>query len=68
MIGYGFGKVAASLRENGTSGDDPLHKPVIGRLMLAVTRALFRTVDLVPPLKRRFLANLYAARGAEPSS
>jgi 2-polyprenyl-6-methoxyphenol hydroxylase-like FAD-dependent oxidoreductase len=68
MIEYGFGKVAASLEQNGTSGDDPLHKPVIGRIMLAVTRAFFRTVDLVPPLKRRFLANLYAARGADPSS
>jgi hypothetical protein len=35
MIPYGFARVADSLAQNGSSGTDPLHKPVIGRAMLA---------------------------------
>jgi 2-polyprenyl-6-methoxyphenol hydroxylase-like FAD-dependent oxidoreductase len=48
MIPYGFARVADSLAQNGSSGSDPLHKPVTGRIMLAATRAYFRAVDRIP--------------------
>ncbi|HEY7484570.1 MAG TPA: NAD(P)/FAD-dependent oxidoreductase [Streptosporangiaceae bacterium] len=64
MIPYGFARVADSLAQNGTNGDDPLHKPVIGRIMLAFARTYFRVVSSVPPLKRKFLNDLYAYRGS----
>ena len=67
MIPYGFARVADSLAENGTSGNDPLHKPVIGRAVLSVNRAYFRAVDKVPSLQRKFLEDLYTYRGAEDS-
>lgn len=62
MIPYGFDKVTDSRKQMGTSGDDPMHKPFIGRIMLAVTRAYFRVTDLVPPLKRKFINDLYTYR------
>jgi 2-polyprenyl-6-methoxyphenol hydroxylase-like FAD-dependent oxidoreductase len=65
MIPYGFARVADSLAQNGTSGSDPLHKPVIGRAVLTMNRAFFRAVDKVPFLQRKFLANIYAYRGSE---
>ncbi len=30
MVPYGFARVADSLAQNGSSGNDPLHKPVVG--------------------------------------
>jgi 2-polyprenyl-6-methoxyphenol hydroxylase-like FAD-dependent oxidoreductase len=65
MIPYGFARVADSLAQNGTSGDDPLHKPVIGRAVLSVNRAYFKAVDRIPALRRKFLDDLYTYRGAE---
>ncbi len=65
MIPYGFARVADSLAQNGTSGGDPLHKPVIGRAVLGVNRAYFKAVDKVPSLRRKFLEDLYTYRGAE---
>jgi 2-polyprenyl-6-methoxyphenol hydroxylase-like FAD-dependent oxidoreductase len=65
MIPYGFARVADSLAQNGTSGHDPLHKPVIGRAVLSVNRAYFRAVDKVPSLQRKFVEDLYTYRGAE---
>jgi len=62
MIPYGFARVADSLAQNGTSGSDALHKPVIGRLMLAFTRTYFRAVDRVPAVRRQFLNGLYTYR------
>jgi len=38
---YGLARVADSLAQNGSSGNDPLHKPVVGRVMLAATRGYF---------------------------
>jgi 2-polyprenyl-6-methoxyphenol hydroxylase-like FAD-dependent oxidoreductase len=67
MIPYGFARVADSLAQNGTSGGDPLHKPVIGRAVLSMNRAYFRAVDKVPSLQRKFLEDLYTYRGAEDS-
>lgn len=64
MIPYGFARVADSLAQNGSSGSDPLHKPVIGRAMLAATRGYFRAVDRVPALKRKFIEDLYTYRSS----
>lgn len=41
MVPYGFAGVADSLAQNGSGGNDPLHKPVVGRVMLAATRTYF---------------------------
>jgi 2-polyprenyl-6-methoxyphenol hydroxylase-like FAD-dependent oxidoreductase len=68
MIPYGFARVADSLAQNGTSGDDPLHKPVIGRAVLGASRAYFKAVDKVPSLRRKFLDDLYTYRGAQESA
>ncbi|GAA1072033.1 FAD-dependent monooxygenase [Kitasatospora nipponensis] len=65
MIPYGFARVKDSLAENGTNGDDPLHKPVIGRAVLAGARAYFKAIDKIPSMQRKFLDDLYTYRGAE---
>lgn len=65
MVPYGFARVKDSLAQNGMNGEDALHKPVIGRLMLAVGRAFFAVTDRIPALKRKFIAAQYAYRGAE---
>jgi 2-polyprenyl-6-methoxyphenol hydroxylase-like FAD-dependent oxidoreductase len=65
MIPYGFARVADSLAQNGTSSSDPLHKPFIGRAVLAANRAYFTAVDKVPAFRRNFLDDPYTYRGAE---
>jgi 2-polyprenyl-6-methoxyphenol hydroxylase-like FAD-dependent oxidoreductase len=65
MLPYGFARVADSLRNNGTNGDDPLYRPVLGRLALSAARGYFGLTSRVPALRRRFVDNLYAYRGAE---
>ncbi|GAB2721373.1 FAD-dependent oxidoreductase [Kitasatospora kifunensis] len=65
MIPYGFARVKDSLAENGTNGNDPLHKPVLGRAVLAGSRAYFKAVDKIPSVQRKFLDDLYTYRGAE---
>lgn len=64
MVPYGFARVADSLAQNGSSGNDPLHKPVIGRLMLAATRTYFRAVGHIPAVRRQFLNSLYTYRSS----
>jgi 2-polyprenyl-6-methoxyphenol hydroxylase-like FAD-dependent oxidoreductase len=61
MTEYGFARVAESLAQNGTNARDPLHKPVIGRLVLASVRAWFTAVNRIPALKRKFVDDLYAS-------
>lgn len=63
MIEYGFQAVRDS-REQMT-GDAAVHKPVLGRAVLAGTRAYLRVVDRVPALKRKMIDGLYEYRGAE---
>ncbi|AVT29241.1 FAD-binding monooxygenase [Plantactinospora sp. BC1] len=65
MIRYGFARVADSLRTNGTNGDDPIYKPVIGRLAMLAARGYFSVTSRLPPLRRRFVEELYNYRGAE---
>ncbi|MGW4466400.1 FAD-dependent oxidoreductase [Micromonospora sp. NPDC004704] len=64
MLPYGFARVADSLANNGTSGDDPLYRPVIGRFALLAARSYFSLTSRVPPLRRRFVDEIYARRGA----
>lgn len=64
MIPYGFARVADSLDNNGTSGDDPLYKPFAGRLALFAARSYFSLTSKVPALRRKFLTDLYDYRGA----
>ena len=63
MLPYGFARVADSLRNSGTDGDDPLYRPVAGRLALAKLRLFFTLTSRVPRLRRRFVARLHAYRG-----
>ncbi|WP_328827440.1 FAD-dependent monooxygenase [Streptomyces sp. NBC_00252] len=65
MIPYGFTRVAESLDNNGTSGDDPLYRSVTGRLALFAARSFFSVTSKVPALRRKFLAGMYAYRGSE---
>ncbi|MFK3982431.1 FAD-dependent oxidoreductase [Micromonospora sp. NPDC050397] len=64
MLPYGFARVADSLANNGTSGDDPLYRPVVGRLALMAARGYFGLTSRVPPLRRRFVDEIYSRRGA----
>jgi 2-polyprenyl-6-methoxyphenol hydroxylase-like FAD-dependent oxidoreductase len=65
MLPYGAARVAESLKNNGTSGDDPLYRPLTGRLALYGARAYFAATSRIPALRRKFLDELYAYRGAE---
>ena len=66
MIPYGFQRVADSLGQNGTTADDPLYKPVVGRLALFGARSYFSVMSKVPALRRaKFLDQMYAYRGDE---
>ena len=65
MLPYGTARVADSLAQNGMSGGDPLHRPVLGRITLAMARTFFRVNDKVPALRRKFVAGLREYRGAD---
>ena len=47
------------------TSDDPVYKPVIGRLALAGMRTAMRTVNHLPPVKRRMRDSMLAYRGAD---
>ncbi|MET8154948.1 NAD(P)/FAD-dependent oxidoreductase [Sphaerisporangium sp. NPDC005289] len=68
MIPYGFARVADSLAQNGTSGHDPLHRPVIGRAVLALTRTYFFLSSRIPPLREKFLTDLHTYRGGDEAA
>lgn len=60
MIEYGFEAVLASREQMDARG--AIHKPVIGRIMLACFRTFLRVANALPPLKRRMLAQDAAQR------
>ena len=66
MIRYGFEAVIESRKQ--MSGDDPIHKPVIGRAALIATRTVMGVVNAVPPLKRRMAEAQARFRGFEERS
>ncbi|MFD3400002.1 FAD-dependent oxidoreductase [Kribbella sp. NPDC058693] len=63
MIEYGFDAVIKSRGQMTSS--DPVHKPVIGRVALAGMRTAMRTVNHLPPVKRRMRDSMLAYRGAD---
>jgi 2-polyprenyl-6-methoxyphenol hydroxylase-like FAD-dependent oxidoreductase len=63
MIEYGFDAVIKSRAQMTSS--DPVHKPVIGRVALAGMRTAMRTVNHLPPVKRRMRDSMLAYRGAD---
>ncbi|MEV0803834.1 NAD(P)/FAD-dependent oxidoreductase [Kribbella sp. NPDC050281] len=63
MIEYGFDAVLKSRAQ--MTSDDPVYKPVIGRLALAGMRTAMRAVNHLPPVKRRMRDSMLAYRGAD---
>jgi 2-polyprenyl-6-methoxyphenol hydroxylase-like FAD-dependent oxidoreductase len=63
MIEYGFDAVLKSRAQ--MTADDPIHKPVVGRLALAGMRTAMRAVNHLPPVKRRMRDSMLAYRGAD---
>jgi hypothetical protein len=62
MIKYGFDAVLKS-REQMTD-ENPIHKPVIGRIVLAIMRTAMRITNHVRPLKNRVARSMLEYRGA----
>ena len=60
MLRYSTEAVLESRKQMNSS--DLIHKPVIGRLQLALVRGGMRVVNTVPALKRRTLQNLMRVR------
>ncbi|HEX3791804.1 MAG TPA: NAD(P)/FAD-dependent oxidoreductase [Pseudonocardiaceae bacterium] len=63
MIDYGFDAVLTSRKQ--FSADDPIHKPVVGRLVLAGMRTGMRVVNHLPPVKRRMAESEQRYRGKD---
>jgi 2-polyprenyl-6-methoxyphenol hydroxylase-like FAD-dependent oxidoreductase len=63
MVPYGFARVAESLNRSGTSGDDRMYRPVVGRLALLGARGYFGVTSRVPPLRRRFVDDFHTYEG-----
>lgn len=63
MIEYGFDAVIKSRAQ--MDGNGAIHKPVIGRAVLAGMRTSMRVVNHTPPLKRRMAEGLARYRGAD---
>ncbi|MGH8220093.1 MAG: FAD-dependent oxidoreductase [Steroidobacteraceae bacterium] len=61
MLRYSTEAVRESRKQ--MSSTDPIHKPIIGGLQLALMRSAMRVVNAVPPFKRRALHNLMRVRG-----
>jgi 2-polyprenyl-6-methoxyphenol hydroxylase-like FAD-dependent oxidoreductase len=61
MIKYGFAAVQDSLKQ--MSGSNPIHTPVLGRVVLAGMRTGMRLVNHLPPLKNRMTASQQSLRG-----
>jgi 2-polyprenyl-6-methoxyphenol hydroxylase-like FAD-dependent oxidoreductase len=62
MIKYGFDAVLKSRQQ--MTADDPIHKPLIGRLVLGLLRTAMRVTNQVPQLKERMARSMLQYRGA----
>ena len=60
MVAYGFKAVEASRKQ--TSGDQAIHKPVLGRLALAGMRGGLRLAGAIPAVKSKIVDGLYEDR------
>ncbi|MCB0182872.1 MAG: FAD-dependent monooxygenase [Caldilineaceae bacterium] len=63
MRGYAYNLVRKSREQ--MDSNDPIHKPVIGDLMLHTMRAGMKVANVVPPLKRRMAAAMFADRSSQ---
>jgi 2-polyprenyl-6-methoxyphenol hydroxylase-like FAD-dependent oxidoreductase len=63
MRDYAFAAVEKSLEQ--MDGRALVHKPVIGRVVLELSRAGMRVVNHLPPVKRRMVASLEQERGVD---
>jgi len=63
MRDYGFDAVIESRKQ--MDGDGLIHKPVVGRAVLASMRSGMRLVNHLPPLKKRMAAAQQRNRGAD---
>lgn len=61
MVDYGFDAVLQSRKQ--MSGDSPMHKPVVGRLVLAGMRTGMRAINHIPAIKKRMAMQDEAYRG-----
>jgi 2-polyprenyl-6-methoxyphenol hydroxylase-like FAD-dependent oxidoreductase len=61
MLRYSTGAVLASRK--GMTANGAIHKPVIGDLQFAATKAMMRTINAIPPLKRRISDRIRRVRG-----
>lgn len=61
MLRYSAEAVRASRKQMDAS--DLIHRPVVGQLQLALMRGTMRTINAVPPLKRRVLGQMMRVRG-----
>ena len=62
MLRYSGEAVRESRKQ--MSSRDMIHKPVIGRLQLSTMRALTRSVNALPFVKRRIIRSIMRVRGA----
>ena len=62
MLRYSSEAVIESKKQ--MSATDLVHKPVIGRVQLALLRGVMRVINAVPALNRRALRNVMRVRGA----
>ncbi|TNH31471.1 FAD-dependent monooxygenase [Micromonospora orduensis] len=65
MVPYGFARVTESLNRSGTSGEDRMYRPVVGRLALLGARGYFGVTSRVPRLRRRFVDDFHTYEGDE---
>ncbi|GAA2150433.1 FAD-dependent monooxygenase [Kitasatospora kazusensis] len=63
MIRYGFEAVLASRKQTG--GDQPIHRPYVGRLALAGLRASLFVASRVPSMKQKMADALHTQRGGD---
>jgi 2-polyprenyl-6-methoxyphenol hydroxylase-like FAD-dependent oxidoreductase len=63
MRKYGYEAVLRSRQQ--MDGRSPIHKPVVGRVLLGLQRAMLRTINATPPLRRKMARQMEDFRGAE---
>jgi 2-polyprenyl-6-methoxyphenol hydroxylase-like FAD-dependent oxidoreductase len=62
MLRYSTEAVLESRKQ--MNDEDMIHKPILGRIQLAVMRTTMRLLNAIPPLKRRVLESVMRVRAA----
>jgi 2-polyprenyl-6-methoxyphenol hydroxylase-like FAD-dependent oxidoreductase len=63
MRAYGYEAVLKSREQ--MDGNAPIHRPYVGRVLLAVQRVMMRAINATPPIKRKMAESLSRFRGSE---